>query len=162
SVDVESLQVVTASGERVLCSREQEPELFSLVVGGYGLCGIVVAATLRLVPPPKVERVGQPLTLPQLPPALQPRIARGSLYGGVQSATEPSQPSFLHEGIFSCYRPAEPDRPIPSDQIRLSHADWRRLLYLAHVDRQRAFREFADFYLRSSGQIYWSDTHQLN
>jgi len=162
SVDVESLQVVTASGERVLCSREQEPELFSLMVGGYGLCGIVVAATLRLVPRQKVERVVKRLTLPELLPALQQRIADGYLYGDFQFATEPSQPSFLHEGIFSCYRPAEPERPIPSDQIRLSHADWRRLLYLAHVDRQRAFNEFADFYLRSSGQMYWSDTHQLN
>ena len=26
----------------------------------------------------------------------------------------------------------------------------------------RAFNEFADFYLQSSGQIYWSDTHQLS
>src|SRR5215469_9942710 len=162
SVDVESLQVVTASGERVLCTREQEPELFSLMVGGYGLCGIAVAATLRLVPRQKVERVVKRLTLPELLPALQQRIADGYLYGDFQFATEASQPSFLHEGIFSCYRPAEPERPIPSDQIRLSHADWRRLLYLAHVDRQRAFNEFADFYLRSSGQMYWSDTHQLN
>jgi FAD/FMN-containing dehydrogenase len=162
SVDVESLQLVTASGERVMCSREQEAELFSLVVGGYGLCGVVVGATLRLVPRQKVERVVERLTLPELVPALQRRIAAGFLYGDFQFATEPAQPSFLHEGIFSCYRPVDPGRPIPSAQIRLSLADWRRLLYLAHVDKQRAFREFADFYLRSSGQIYWSDTHQLN
>jgi FAD/FMN-containing dehydrogenase len=44
----------------------------------------------------------------------------------------------------------------------LSPADWRRLLYLAHRNKMQAFNEFADFYLRSSGQIYWSDTHQLS
>jgi FAD/FMN-containing dehydrogenase len=48
------------------------------------------------------------------------------------------------------------------NQLRLHQADWRRLLYLAHVNKRRAFVEFTDFYLRSSGQLYWNDTHQLN
>jgi hypothetical protein len=30
------------------------------------------------------------------------------------------------------------------------------------VNKHRAFLEFTDFYMRSSGQIYWNDTHQLN
>jgi FAD binding domain len=162
SVDVESLQLITPAGELVTCSREQEPELFSLVVGGYGLCGIVAAATLRLVPRQKVERVVTLLSLPELLPALEQRTADGYLYGDFQFATDARHPGFMHEGVFSCYRPLAIERPIPPDQIRLSHADWRRLAYLAHADKQRAFGEFADFYLRSSGQIYWSDTHQLN
>jgi FAD/FMN-containing dehydrogenase len=41
-------------------------------------------------------------------------------------------------------------------------SDWRRLLYLAHRNKLQAFNEFASFYLQSSGQIYWSDTHQLS
>ena len=53
-------------------------------------------------------------------------------------------------------------RPIPERQRRLSQADWNRLLELAHRDKRRAFEEFAAFYLATSGQLYWSDTHQLN
>ena len=64
--------------------------------------------------------------------------------------------------MFSCYRAVDPRTAIPDGQIRLSPADWRRLLYLAHRNKSRAFHEFTDFYLRSSGQIYWSDTHQLS
>jgi hypothetical protein len=30
------------------------------------------------------------------------------------------------------------------------------------VNKRQAFLEFSDFYLRSSGQVYWNDTHQLN
>jgi hypothetical protein len=30
------------------------------------------------------------------------------------------------------------------------------------VNKRQAFLEFTDFYLRSSGQVYWNDTHQLN
>ena len=162
SVDVESMQVVTAAGELLTCSRREEPQLFRLIVGGYGLCGIVVAATLRLVPREKVERVVQLLPLSQLMAAFEARIRAGYLYGDYQFATEPTQPGFLEQGVFSCYRPVEPTRALPPEQLRLSQANWRRLLYLAHVDKGQAFREFADFYLRTSGQVYWSDTHQLN
>src|SRR5205807_2101895 len=86
--DLESLEIVTAEGEVVRCSRQQQPELFRHVVGGYGLFGVVTAATLRLTA--------------------------------------------------------------------------RRLVELAHRDKTRAFEEFSDFYLATSGQRYWSDTHQLN
>jgi decaprenylphospho-beta-D-ribofuranose 2-oxidase len=34
----------------VRCSREREPELFALTCGGYGLTGVILAATLRLEP----------------------------------------------------------------------------------------------------------------
>ena len=35
-------------------------------------------------------------------------------------------------------------------------------LDLAHVDPERAFAKYAAHYLATSGQIYWSDTHQLS
>lgn len=160
--DVESIDAVLASGERVTCSRRHEPELFRLIVGGYGLFGVVVALTLRLVRRQKVQRVVQVLTVTELMAAFEQRIAAGYTYGDFQFATDPRMPGFLSDGVFSCYRPVANDTPIPDGQIRLSQGDWRRLLYYAHVDKARAYREFVDFYLRSSGQIYWNDTHQLN
>ena len=36
-----------------------------------------------------------------------------------------------------------------------------RLLYLSHADKRRAFEDYAAYYLATSGQLYWSDTHQL-
>jgi FAD/FMN-containing dehydrogenase len=32
---------------------------------------------------------------------------------------------------------------------------------LAHTDRRRAFQRYAEHYLATAGQVYWSDTHQL-
>ena len=162
SADVVSFHLVTAAGEQRICSRESEPELFSLVVGGYGLFGVVVAVTMKLVPRQKVERVVGLLSLPELLPAFETRIAEGYTFGDFQFATDPCMPGFMSNGVFSCYRPVDNAVPIPANQTRLSQADWRRLLYLAHVNKHRAFMEFADFYLRSSGQLYWNDTHQLN
>jgi hypothetical protein len=43
----------------------------------------------------------------------------------------------------------------------MTEQGWQELLYLAHVDKARAFDSFSDFYLGTSQQIYWSDTHQF-
>jgi FAD/FMN-containing dehydrogenase len=160
--DIESLEVVTSDGELVTCSRTERPELFRHVVGGYGLFGVVVTATLRLVPRQQVERVVTLLDVEQLIEKFDERIADGCLYGDFQFATDPGYQGFLRTGVLSCYRPTERLRPVPRQQRRLSQSDWDRLLELAHRDKERAFEEFCAFYLATSGQLYWSDTHQLN
>jgi hypothetical protein len=52
--------------------------------------------------------------------------------------------------------------PIPESQRHLSEADWRELILLAHTDRARAFERYSTYYLSTSGQVYWSDTHQMS
>jgi FAD/FMN-containing dehydrogenase len=160
--DIESLEVVTPAGEIIRCSREENREVFRHVVGGYGLFGVVTAVTLRLVPREKVERRVARLDIDGLIDAFDERIADGHLYGDFQFATSPGSPEFLRTGVLSSYRRADPERDIPHDQRRLSQSDWNRLLHLAHSDKRAAFRQFTDFYLATHGQVYWSDTHQLN
>ena len=160
--DLESLEVVTADGDVVRCSRNEQPGLFRHAIGGYGLFGVVTAATLRLVPRRQVERVVEILDMDDLMDAMDQRIAAGCLYGDFQFATDPDDSRFLRTGVLSCYRPTEKEKPIPPGQRRMSQSDWNRLLELAHRDKRRAFDEFAAFYLATSGQLYWSDTHQLN
>src|SRR3712207_1908217 len=48
--NVRALQVVTGEGELVTCSPSEHPELFSAVLGGAGQYGVIVEATLALVP----------------------------------------------------------------------------------------------------------------
>jgi FAD/FMN-containing dehydrogenase len=47
---IRSLSVMLADGSVVTASREENPELFRHVVGGYGLFGIVLEAELEVVP----------------------------------------------------------------------------------------------------------------
>lgn len=49
SSTVKSLRVITADGVVKVCSRTENPELFRLVLGGYGLFGIITEATLEVV-----------------------------------------------------------------------------------------------------------------
>lgn len=160
--DIEAIEIVLADGSVVECDRERNYELFRRVVGGYGLFGVVTSVKLRLVPRQKVERVVELERVEHIVERFDERIADGYLYGDFQFSTAAEDREFVSRGVFSCYRPVDPNTPIPANQIRLAPADWRRLLYLAHRNEMRAFNEFADFYLQSSGQIYWSDTHQLS
>jgi FAD/FMN-containing dehydrogenase len=159
--DVESITLVGADGVTRTCSRRQNTELFRLAIGGYGLFGIMASVTLRLAPRRTLERVVQVLRVDDLMPAFERRIAGGFLFGDFQYATDERSEDFLRRGVFSCYRPVEHRTP-PAGQKELSESDWRRLLYLSHADKRRAFAEYAAYYLSTSGQLYWSDTHQLS
>jgi FAD/FMN-containing dehydrogenase len=160
--DVVSFRIVDAQGCLRNCSREENTQLFRLVIGGYGLFGVVVSVTLQLVPRQKLQRIVKIATLDDLQEAFAQRIADGYLYGDFQFVTDETSDDFLKQGVFSCYRPVSNDTPIPNDQLYMTEQSWQELLYLAHVDKSRAFDEFARFYLRSSNQIYWSDTHQFS
>src|SRR5256885_308090 len=65
-------------------------------------------------------------------------------------------------GLFSCYRPVADSTPIPAAQKELAERDWTNLLLLAHTDKAAAFKRYANYYLATNGQVYWSDEHQMS
>lgn len=159
--DVESLVVIDADGNSQACNRQQNAELFRLIIGGYGLFGLVYSLKLRLTRRQKVQRVVEIITIEELMPALEKRIADGFLYGDFQFSIDEKSDDFLHRGVFSCYRPVAAGTPMVENK-RLTSDNWLMLLMLAHTDRHKVFEEYARYYLSTSGQVYWSDTHQLS
>ena len=160
--DVESFVLVDATGTARTCSRTENSELFRLVHGGYGLFGVVTSVRVRLVPRKKVERVVEIQSVEGLMAAFEERIADGFQYGDFQFSIERASESFLRKGVFSCYRPVPLETPIPTAEKELTDENWRQLLYLAHTDERQAFDTYADYYLSTNGQVYWSDLHQLS
>jgi FAD/FMN-containing dehydrogenase len=158
--DIESFTLVTANGDAVGCSRTKNAELFSHATGGYGLFGIVTSVRLRLSPRQPVQRVVELQDVDNVIRAFDARIADGFLYGDFQFSIDDASPDFLRKGVFSCYRPAT-QQPAEG-QAELKPEDWMRLLYLAHADKGQAFERYAGYYLSTSGQVYWSDEHQLS
>ena len=162
--DVESFELVDASGTMLRCSRTENADLFSLAIGGYGLFGVIYAVTLRLMPAHRVRRMVEVTSIERLEGRFRERIADGFTYGDFQYKTDESSPGFLRDGVMSCYIPV-PDDTAGADELPrylLSEQDWRGLLYLSHADKARAFDEYAGFYMRTSGQTYDSDTFQLS
>jgi FAD/FMN-containing dehydrogenase len=160
--DVESFKLVSARGNLLNCSRTENPELFRLAIGGYGLFGFIYSATLRLVPRRKLERVVEVRDVAGLAGAFAERIKDGFTYGDFQYAVDEKSDDFLRRGVFSCYRPVEEERPMPPLQHELGEGEWTELLFLAHTNKTEAFNRYAKHYLSTHGQLYWSDEHQMS
>jgi FAD/FMN-containing dehydrogenase len=159
--DIESFQLIDSTGEIHRCSRKENPELFGLAIGGYGLLGIVYSVELRLVPRQKVERVSKILSLDDLMPAYEKVIADGFLYGEFLYNADPKSKDFLRKGIFVCYRPVDTSKSVPEYPEQTSAEKWMNLRYLAHAKKEEFFKRVSDYYLSTSGKLYWSDTHQM-
>lgn len=160
--DVESFTLVDAEGDLRTCSRTENTELFRLVAGGYGLFGVVASVRLRLASRRKLERVVRVISSSELARAFEERIRGSYAYGDFQFKTDRACTGFMRDGVFSCYRPVADDASVCDAPRELLADDWRELLFLAHTERRRAFDLYAAHYLATSGQIYWSDTHQLS
>lgn len=79
--NVLALDVVTGDGIERTCSPTESPELFHAVLAGYGRCGVIVRATLPLVPAPT-------------------RVRRFKLYYPAAAGLLARQRQLLHEGRF--------------------------------------------------------------
>lgn len=160
--DVESFELVDAHGNTRTCSRTENAELFRLAIGGYGLFGVISTVKMRLISRRKIQRVVEVRLIDDLPKAFEQCIADGFIFGDFQFSIDETSDDFLRKGVFSCYRPVDPQTPIPQTRLGLSDVDWQALVMLAHHDKATAFEQYSKFYLSTSGQIYWSDTHQMS
>jgi FAD/FMN-containing dehydrogenase len=160
--DLESLRVILPTGDLVECSRTTNPDLFRHVVGGYGLFGIVAEVTLRLSPRVPLVRLVDIIDLDDAMNAVRRRVAEGCLYGDFQYAIDPTDDAFLRRGVFACYKPAATGTPVCGGESDLPRERWLQLLDLAHRDKRRAFQVYAEHYLSTHGNVYWSDTMQLS
>jgi len=88
---VREVEVVTGTGERLVCSAERHPDLFRAVLAGLGQCALILRAVLRLVPAP--ERVRRYRLYHDDPGpyfADQRRIARDSRFTHVEGRARPA------------------------------------------------------------------------
>lgn len=157
--DIESFSLLDAQGNLQHCSRETNRHLFRLVIGGYGMFGVITKVGLRLNKRQKMRRDVSIISLDELMPAFEQRIGTGYAYGDFQFAIDPASADFLQRGVFSCYCPVS-DASSIKEEHALSDEQWQQLLVLAHVDKGRAFDCYAQHYMTSSGQVYWSDRLQ--
>jgi len=157
--DVESFSLLDAENNLLHCSRDSNNHLFRLAIGGYGMFGVITKVSLRLTKRQKMRRDVRIISLEELMPAFAQRIDSSYAYGDFRFAIDPASPDFLQRGVFSCYCPVS-HASNNKEEHALSDEQWQQLLVLAHVDKSRAFDCYAQHYMASSGQTYWSDRLQ--
>lgn len=160
--DIESLTLVDAQARVRKVSRTENEELFPLVVGGYGLFGVITEVELRLVPRQRVERVVEISSIKNVAQRIEQRKQDGFLLGDFQFCPDEKSPGFLQEGVFACYRPVAAPTPEADAALKLSPDAWRKLIIQAHADKPGAWAAYKAYYQRTQGQHYWHDRAQMN
>jgi FAD/FMN-containing dehydrogenase len=84
------------------------------------------------------------------------------LYGDFQFVIDADDPSFLRRGVFACYKPCDEEPSNANATADLKPETWLKLLKLAHDDKRQAFKLYAQHYLGTDGNHYWSDDMQLS
>ncbi len=126
---VEALRVMLADGRVRRCSRAENAELFGLVLGGYGLCGIILEAELRVVPAERYRLEAEVLPTGRYTARFAERAddTAGMAYGRL--CVTPG-PLFLREAIQTVFR--REAGPVPPLE-KLSYHGLRREIYRAQI-----------------------------
>jgi FAD/FMN-containing dehydrogenase len=160
--DIEWVEIVTPEGTTKRCSRKEDKDLFSLVVGGYGLFGVITGAGLRLVPRRKLRRRVETRTTAELPALVAKRTNAGDPFGYFQYSIDETSAGFLRNGVLTTYEPTKTETPLTTESGDIDARMFTALLELAHKDRGSAYRRYAKLELARDGNVEWSDLHQLS
>jgi FAD/FMN-containing dehydrogenase len=114
---VVSFRLILAGGKIITCSRTENAELFSLVLGGYGLFGIILDADLRVVPNERyrIERI--PVTTADYAKTLAKTTADAKDIAMVYGRLRITSPNFLGDGVINILH------RVPSTNLLVSTLD---------------------------------------
>ena len=136
---VRAFRMVTADGDWITCSREENTDLFAMTMGGYGLTGLITDLTVEMAPNlrllPTYEEVpgtavGRALVDAVADPAVNMAYGRLNVDRG----------RFFEDGLLISYRPDadQSDLPVASDSGALSKIS--RNIFRAQLGNERVKR----------------------
>jgi FAD/FMN-containing dehydrogenase len=131
---VESLRVMTADGEVVTCSRDNNPQLFSLVLGGYGLFGVILEAELRVVPNERYQPDSAIVPVDEYVTRFRENVSDnhdvGMAYGRL--CVTPGD-AFLNQAILTVFRKSPAQSGVLPELRRSSFSKLRREVFRAQI-----------------------------
>jgi FAD/FMN-containing dehydrogenase len=111
---VEAFRLMKADGEIVRCSRFENQELFSLVLGGYGLFGIILDVELQTVPNERYRLEQFIVAADQAIPTFDQQVGDNPEAAMVYARMGIAPDEFLQEVILTVfYRDPAPDGDVP-------------------------------------------------
>ena len=123
---VESFRLLLADGRVVSVSRSENPELFSLVVGGYGMYGVILDVTLRVTRDELYEQRAVSMDYTEFPAYFAQHIKAdsGVVLMLARPSIDPNPASFLREMVVVIWRRARPGQAGSFELTEEAHV-WR-------------------------------------
>jgi len=138
---IRSLRVMLADGRILTASREENPELFAHVVGGYGLFGILLSAELEVVPNDVYRSERQLIDyrdFPKVFTAIEADRSIGLTYTHLSTAPG----SLLSEALVYTYRRLPADQGLTRAPLTEVSATRMRRLTVNLAKRNDMFKAF--------------------
>lgn len=122
-----SVRIMLGDGSIANASRNENPDLFRLVVGGYGLFGIILSAELEVVPNDIYTSQRQLVSARDLPASIARLVADPSvklLYAHLSTAPD----TLLNEALIYTYRKSANAGAVPRVLSNVGWVKSRRLM----------------------------------
>jgi FAD/FMN-containing dehydrogenase len=105
---VQRFRLLLANGEIVEVSRDSNPELFSLVIGGYGMFGVILDVTLRVTRDALYEQRAVSMDYTDFPRYFAAQVQRDSqvVLMLARPSIDPDRAAFLREIVVVTWRHA--------------------------------------------------------
>jgi FAD/FMN-containing dehydrogenase len=107
SSTIRSLCVMLSDGTLLTLSRDQEPELFRSIIGGYGLLGVIVDADIEVTGNEMYELERRVIDYREFPSLFESAIAGDDRYELLYGHLSTAPHSFLREMLLYTYRTAD-------------------------------------------------------
>jgi len=135
SSTVKSFRLMKADGAIVRCSRSENAELFSLVLGGYGLFGVILDVELQVAPNerywPEAEVLASDRYVSRFEEKIDENSEVGMVYGRL--CVVPGEKTFLREAILTVFRRSPCKREEIPPLRGAGYAILRREIYRAQI-----------------------------
>lgn len=118
SASVRSFRLLMADGRILRCSRDENSQLFSLVLGGYGLFGIILDAELWTAPNEWYEVHRYSIPSERFAETFRERVDGDELVEMAYGRLRVTQKGFLEEAILTVYRKTDrASGPLPNLEV---------------------------------------------
>ena len=141
---VRSMRLMLASGELVTCSLAENPELFALAMGGYGLFGVIVDLEVAMTENQLLKPTPELLPAAQLGPRLVASIALDPAVRMAYGRLAIDAKRFLREALLVTFRPvpgAPPSATSGGLMVSLSREVFRAQIGSDAAKRARWYAE---------------------
>ena len=130
---VESFHLLLANGKIVTCSREENAELFSLVLGGYGLFGVILDADLRVVPNERYQIERIPVATADYAKVLAQNTSGAKDVAMVYGRLRITSPNCLGDGIINIFHRVPATNSLVSPLDEQQNRKLERLIFRGSV-----------------------------
>ncbi len=109
---VQAFRVILPSGEVVRCSRTENPEIFNMTMGGYGLTGAIIDMDVQMVANQRLTPSFETMAAENFPTTFNRALTSGDVpmaYGRLNVDRD----NFFEEALLITYRAGEDQSDIP-------------------------------------------------